>query len=149
MRTMLQLEVAGIVLALSCVGAEALPLGGQALDPYATFNEQSLTDNSASQATVGHSTPAMGPRLVGAMETHSVQPPRGGAETSTSQFILFVVTGVIVGLSAVAAIAVRIVDGLEFSPGGVSEQPPYALLRSNLAILDGLFRGYSRHETQT
>lgn len=91
----------------------------------------------------------MGLGFGGAMETRSAHAPRDGAETSISRLIVLVAAGVVVGLSAVGAIAVRIVDGLEFSPGGVTEQPPYGLLRSNLAILDGLLRGYSRHETQT
>ncbi len=150
MRTMLLLGTTTIILALGCVGAQAIPLGNQAAAPNATFNEQLLTANSGTLAMAGRSAFAIegnGGALV--MEPAGVDPTLPiDTETAMRNFILLAIALVIAGFSAVSAIVVRILDGQEFSPGGVAAQPPEGLLRANLANLDGLFVGHSAHARQ-
>ncbi len=150
MRTMLLLGTTGIILSLGSVGAQAIPLGNQSAAPNATFDEQLPTANSGAPAIAGRSAftidgggeaPAMGPDK--ADRTLPIN-----RETGMRKFILLAIAAVVAGFWAVGAIASRILDGQEFFPGGVADQPPYGLLRANLANLDGLMIEHSARGTR-
>jgi hypothetical protein len=150
MRTMLLLGTTTIVLALGCVGAQAVPFGDQAAAPNATFNEQLLTANSGTPAIAGR--PALA--IDGGAGAPVMAPAKADPtlpfdiKTATHNFIVLAIASVIAGFAVVSAIVSRILDGQAFSPGGVADQPPEGLLRANLANLDGLIVGHSAHETR-
>lgn len=150
MRTMLLLGTTTVVLALGAVGAQAAPLGNPAGAPDASFNQRLLTANSGTLAIAGR--PALAIDVSAgapAIEPAKADPaPPTDMETAARNFIMFAIAAVIAGFGAVSAIASRIMDGQEFSPGGVADQPPQGLLRANLANLDGLVAGHSAHATR-
>ncbi len=149
MRTMLLLGTTTIVLALGGVGAQALPLGNQTAAPSAAFNEQFLTADSGTLAVAGRSAfanDASGRAPVA--EPAEVDPTLPiDKDPAVRNFVLLAIAAAIAGFAAVSAIASRIMDGQEFSPGGVADQPPEGLLRANLANLDGLIVGHCDHGT--
>ena len=126
MRTMLLLGTTTIVLALGCVGAQAVPFGDQAAAPNATFNEQLLTANSGTPAIAGR--PALA--IDGGAGAPVMAPAKADPtlpfdiKTATHNFIVLAIASVIAGFAVVSAIVSRILDGQAFSPGGVRINRP-------------------------
>jgi hypothetical protein len=149
MRKILLIAATGIGLALGRAGAEAIPLGDEAMAPMTTFDENSPTANSVTSAIGGRAAPAAGDhRGVAALQPVRVDRAlQIDKETGAQMLVLLAIVAIAVGFGAGGGMAARILDEREFSSGGVEGQPPSGLLRANLASLDGLVTGHSPRGT--
>lgn len=146
MRTTLRLGALGIALALVCAASGAVALGSPAVDPYAGFNEQSLTTDALTPTVAQHPAPAAGVQAQDAPGAHRA--PGGLARTAVATIIGLAAAAFAAGLALAGAIGARAMDGRDAPVGGLADQRPDGLLRANLAILDSLTHGYPARGTR-
>jgi len=142
-RKMLLLLATGIGLVLGRTGAEAIPFGGEPVAPISPFDDQLLAADLVTPAIAG----GLAFMVDDGREAAPAEPvevdwaQQLDRETDVRRFVLLAIAVIAAGIGAVGAAAVRMLEGREFSPGGLADQPPSGLLRANLATLDALIFG--------
>jgi hypothetical protein len=149
MRKMLLIVAAGVGLFLGRAGAEAVTVGDEVVAPSSAFDGQLVTANLIAPAMAGGLafTIQDGRSAVGARPVMAAWAVETDREAGVHTLVLVAIAGVVAGLGAAGAIAVRMLEEREVAPGGMASQPPSGLLHANLAYLDGLMVGHPARGT--